>query len=193
MSGNSAAQNSTGTTGDQQPRLPGWMIARPGEHLSVERQRMRLAAYVYGNILVLAAIVLATGKSIGSGEAALLVTVTALSTYGAHIIAHDVGQHLGREHDEHRPHVAQEIRDALPILVSGAVPAVILLVGIFGVVPSQLTQLVAALWVVGRLSLIGFLVERLNGRRATVGTLSSGLILAFASGIVVVLKVLFAH
>ncbi|MDO9589720.1 MAG: hypothetical protein Q7J04_01080, partial [Microcella sp.] len=79
------------------PRMPAWMIAHGGEHLTVERLRVRLAAYVYGNILVLAAIVVATGKSIVGGEAALLVTATALTTYVAHILAHDVGQQLGRE------------------------------------------------------------------------------------------------
>ncbi len=28
------------------PRLPGWMIARPGEQLSIERLRLRMSAYV---------------------------------------------------------------------------------------------------------------------------------------------------
>ncbi len=175
------------------PRMPVWMIARPGEVLTVERLRVRLAAYVYGNILVLTAIVIATGKSIVGGEAALLVSITALTTYGAHILAHDVGQQLGREHGAHRPHMKHEILDALPILVSGVVPAVILFAASFDVVPTQLAQLTAALWVVGRLALIGFLVERLSGRRATWRTLSGGIALAALSAVVVVLKVLFAH
>lgn len=175
------------------PRLPGWMIAQPGEQLTVERQRVRLAAYVYGNILVLAAIVIATGKSIVGGEAALLVSVTALTTYSAHILAHNVGQQLGRERGDHRPHMAHEIRDALPILVSGLVPAIILFVATFNVVPTQLAQLAAAVWVVGRLALIGFIVERLSGRTPTWRTLSGGMVLALLSAVVVVLKVLFAH
>ena len=175
------------------PRMPGWMIARPGEQLSVDRLRLRLAAYVYGNILVLTAIVIATGKSIVGGEAALLVTVTALTTYSAHILAHDVGQQLGRGRGEHRPHMAHEIRDALPILVSGVVPAVILFVATFSFIPTQLAQLAAAVWVVGRLALIGFIVERLSGREPTWRTLSGGMVLALLSAVVVVLKVVFAH
>ncbi len=173
--------------------MPGWMIARPGEQLTIDRLRLRLAAYVYGNILVLTAIVIATGKSIVGGEAALLVTVTALTTYCAHILAHNVGQQLGRGRGEHRPHMAHEIRDALPILVSGLVPAAILFVATLNVVPTQLAQLSAAVWVVGRLALIGFIVERLSGRRPTWRTLSGGLALALLSAVVVVLKVLFAH
>lgn len=173
--------------------LPGWMIARPGEQLSIERLRVRLAAYVYGNILVLTAIVIATGKSIVGGEAALLVSVTALTTYSAHILAHDVGQQLGRGRGEHRPHMAHEIRDALPILVSGIVPAAILFIATFDVIPTQFAQLTAAVWVVGRLALIGFIVERMSGREPTWRTLSGGMLLALLSAAVVVLKVLFAH
>lgn len=174
-------------------RVPGWLMPKPGEELSIDRQRLRLAAYVYGNILVLAAVALATGKSIVGGEAALLVGVTAVTTYGAHIIAHDVGQQLGRERNAHRPHMRHEMRDAVPILVSGIVPAAILLVASLSIVPTQLAQLAAAVWVVGRIALIGFLVERLSGRRATWRTLSGGLLLALACAVVVVLKVLFAH
>ena len=174
-------------------RMPGWMIARAGEQLPIERLRLRLSAYVYGNILVLTAIVIATGKSIVGGEAALLVSVTALTTYSAHILAHDVGQQLGRGRGEHRPHMAHEIRDALPILVSGVVPAAILFIATFDVVPTQLAQLTAAVWVVGSLALIGFIVERMSGREPTWRTLSGDMVLALLSAVVVVLKVLFAH
>jgi len=86
-----------------------------------------------------------------------------------------------------------EMRDAVPILVSGIVPAAILLVASLSIVPTQLAQLAAAVWVIGRLALIGFLIERLSGRRATWRTLSGGLLLALACAVVVVLKVLFAH
>jgi hypothetical protein len=174
-------------------RMPAWMLTRGGEHLPVERLRLRLAAYVYGNILVLAAIVLATGKSIVGGEAALFVVVTALTTYVAHIIAHTVAQQLGREPGGHRAHMDDEMRDALPILISGLVPAIILLAATLDVVPTQAAQLSAALWVVARIALIGFLVERLSGRRPTWRTFSGGLVLALLSAIIVVLKVLFAH
>ncbi len=169
------------------------MTDRAGDDLPTERLRVRLSAYVYGNILVLAAIVIATGKSIVGGDAALLVAVTAVTTYVAHILAHNVGQQLGRERHAHYPHMAHEIRDATPILVSGVVPVVILLAASVSFVPTQLAQLAAAVWVVGRIALIGFLVERLSGRRATWRTLSSGLLLAVACAVVVVLKVLFAH
>lgn len=175
------------------PRMPGWMIARPGESLTIERLRLRLAAYVYGNILVLAAIVVATGKTIAAGEAPLVVLITTLTTYGAHIIAQDVGQQLGRGRGEHHGHIVDEMRDAAPILWSGVVPSVILLSALLNVVPTQVSQVAAAVWIVVRLALMGFLVERLNQRKATWRTLSGGFALALASAIVVVLKVLFAH
>ncbi len=175
------------------PRMPAWMIARSGEHLTIERLRLRLAAYVYGNILVLAAVVIATGNSIAGGEAALLVTVTTLTTYFAHILAHGVGQQLGRGLHSIRPQIVHEIFDAMPILFSGLVPALVLFAAGFDIVPTQLAQAAAAVWVVGRIALIGFIIERLSGRRATWRTLSGGVVLAIACGVIVVLKVLFAH
>lgn len=181
------------STALRRPRMPAWMTSRSGAPLDIDRQRVRLAAYVYGNILVLAAVVIATGKSIVGGEAALLVSVTTLTTYVAHILAHLVGQQLGRDPGAHRALVAHEIRDAAPILVSGLVPAVILLVATLSIVPTQLAQLSAAIWVVARIALIGFLVERLSGRAATWRTLSGGVGLALACAVVVLLKVLFAH
>jgi len=108
-------------------------------------------------------------------------------------LAHHVGQQLGRARGEHRPHLVHEILDALPILVSGLVPSVILFVATFNFVPTQLAQPAAAVWVVGRLTLIGFLLERLSGRRATWRTLSGGLVLALLSAVVVLLNVRFAH
>lgn len=175
------------------PRMPAWMIARPGELLTTERLRLRLAAYVYGNILTLAAIAVATGSSIDSGDATLIVGVTTLTTYLAHVIAHNVGQQLGRERGAHRPYVRHELVDALPILFSGLVPVAILILGDTALLSSELAQLLAALWVVSRLALIGFLVERLSGRKPTWRTLSGGLVLALACAGIVVLKVLFAH
>lgn len=173
--------------------MPAWLIARSGEHLTIERLRLRLAAYVYGNILVLAAVVIATGKSIAGGEAAVLVTVTTLTTYFAHILAHGVGQQLGRELHSIRPQIVHEAFDAMPILFSGLVPAVVLFAAGFDIVPTQVAQAAAAVWVVARIALVGFLVERLSGRRATWRTLSGGLVLAIACAVIVVLKVLFAH
>lgn len=174
-------------------RMPAWMTSQSGEPLTVERQRLRVAAYIYGNILVLAAIAVATGSSIDSGYATLVVAVTTVTTFLAHVIAQNVGQQLGREPGAHRPHALQELRDALPILFSGIVPAAILILGDIELISSEFAQLGAALWVVGRLSLMGFLVERLSGRRPTWRTLSGGIGLAMACAAIVVVKVLFAH
>ncbi len=86
-----------------------------------------------------------------------------------------------------------EMRDAVPILVSGIVPAAILLVASLSIVPTQLAQLAAAVWVVGRIALIGFLIERLSGRAATWQTVTGGVALALSCAVVVVLKVIFGH
>lgn len=175
------------------PRMPGWMIARSGETISMERLRIRLAAYIYGNILTLAAIAIATGETIDSGYATILVGVTTITTYLAHVIAHSVGQQLGRAPGEHRPHVVNELRDAWPILFSGLIPIAIMIIGDTALLSSELAQLLAALWVISRIALIGFLVDRLSGRTPTWRTLSGGILLALCAAGIVVLKVLFGH
>jgi predicted membrane channel-forming protein YqfA (hemolysin III family) len=174
-------------------RLPGWLLVRRGETLSMHRLRQRLAAYIYGNILVLAAIGLATGASIASGTATLVVAVTTLTTYFAHVIAHDVSQHVGRKRGEHVSHTREELVDSLPIVFSGVIPVAILVAANWGLIGSELGQLAAGLWVIGRIALIGFLVERLSGRKPTFRTLSLGIWLALACMVIVVVKVLFAH
>ena len=161
--------------------------------MTLERVRQRISGYVYGNILVLAAIAIVTGDAINSGEGTIVVALTTLTTFFAHVIAQAVGQQLGREPGTRALHAQQELRDAWPILASGVVPATIFLIAEFGFLPSELAQLTAALWVIARLALIGFLLERLSGRRASWRTLSGGLILALLSAVVVVLKVMFAH
>jgi len=139
----SAASEEVVTT----PRMPGWMIAKPGEELGIERLRLRLAAYIYGNILVLAAIVVATGKSIvgarprcswGRRRSRRTSRTSSRTPWGSSSVAS--ATRIGRD-------VRHEMRDALPILVSGVVPAVILLIATLDIVPTQLAQLVAAVWV----------------------------------------------
>ena len=61
------------STSELPTRLPRWMLARRGSTLPVERMRARLSAYVYGGILVLGAIAVASGDTIADGHAALVV------------------------------------------------------------------------------------------------------------------------
>jgi hypothetical protein len=161
--------------------------------LAVGRARARVTAYVYGNILVLAAVAGAGEQSIDSGSAVVLVLATAVTTYLAHVVALSVGSRLGRPDGPRSEHLRQELRDAAPIITSGLLPAALLLLGYLDVIASEWTQLLAAAWVVVRLAGIGIQVERVSGAPAPRSAFWSGVTLAVVSAVVVTLKVMFAH
>ncbi|GLY30863.1 hypothetical protein [Kineosporia sp. NBRC 101731] len=89
------------------------------EALPADRVRSRLSAYVYGNILVLAAIIGTTGAA-DHAHSWLIVLATALTTYLAHVFAHHVAEQVGRTDEEHRSHLMHEIRYAVPFSVRGS-------------------------------------------------------------------------
>lgn len=169
------------------------MLVRRGRTLPVERIRARLSAYVYGGILVLGAIAVASGETIADGHAALVVASTTLTTYLAHIVAHKVGEQVGRERGAERDHVREAARDALPIIFAGITPTVVLLLPMLVSMPTQAAQLIAGGWIVLQFSLLGTDVARVSGRRPTLSTLWSGIVLAVVAGVIVVLKATLAH
>lgn len=99
--------------------------------------RLRLAAYVYGGILVLGAIAAANGETIADGHAALVVAATTATTYLAHVLAHRVGEQIGRPRGTERDHWRQEARDSTPILFAGVTPTIVLLLPTVTSLPTE--------------------------------------------------------
>lgn len=181
------------TTTDLPTRLPRWMLVRQGSSLPVERMRLRLAAFVYGGILVLGAVAVATGETIASGHAAIVVAATTVTTYLAHIVAHMVGEQVGRAPGAEREHVARGVRDSLPILFAGIVPIIVLFLPVLTRLPTQSAQLIAGAWIVLQFSLLGLDVARISGRRPTLSTFWAGILLAIVAATIVVVKTLLLH
>lgn len=176
----------------------------PGE-LPVARLRERVSAYVYGNILVLAALATTTPHAVETGHGAVVVIATTVTTFLAHVLAHLVAHHVGDEPPARASagstggpaHGAvpdrDSLRDAVPIASSGSLPALILLVAwLTGLDPSA-AVLVSSAVVVVRLAGLGVLTRRYAGHRSRLADLWTGLVLAGLSGVVVVLKVLLTH
>jgi hypothetical protein len=114
------------------------------EDLPVERVRSRVSAYIYGNIFVLAALFAPSPESVAHWTAVVIVVATSATTFFAHVVAHNIGQAIGRTDDEDlRVQLAREARDAVPIMTSGTVPAVLLGLGAVGWLPPGLSQLLA--------------------------------------------------
>ena len=161
----------------------------------VERARARVTAFVYGNILVLAAVLTATPDSVGDGHAALVVLATTVTTYLAHVVSHAVGDVIGRDLEEPRPRGegAGELRDALPIVSSGTVPTLVLLVAWWTDLGAGTAVLVAAGATVVRLAGMGLVVGRLSGYAPSGRQWWAGVVLAVVSAVIAVLKVLLTH
>ncbi|TNM70279.1 hypothetical protein FHN55_00935 [Streptomyces sp. NP160] len=164
--------------------------------LDLERVRSRVSAYVYGNVLVLAAVVGCAPESVRSGRAVVIVLATMVTTYLAHVVAHRIGESVGRRQEEARLHLRAELRDALPIVTSGVLPALVLLVA--SLVGSEGTagavaQLVAALVPVVRLAGTGSVTARMAAGGPSRSAFWSAVGLAVAGSLIAVVKVLLTH
>ena len=170
------------------------LTARRQHDLPVERVRSRVGAYIYGNILVLAAIFATSSQGIAHGSAVVIVVATSATTFLAHVVAHNIGQAIGRPRDETlRLQLAQEARDAVPIMNSGAGPAVFLALGALGFLPPGFSQVLAEAYVVVRLAGTGIIVRRISGDASRLAGPWSGLALAGIGVVIAALKYIVSH
>jgi hypothetical protein len=160
--------------------------------LTPTRAARRMSAYIYGNILVLAAVVGASTAALQNGSAVLLVVGTTVSTYLAHVYSEIVGHSLVSSESDSRefPH---ELRDAVPIISAGTVPIIALLLGYLQVLPSDWAWAIAGAIIVVRIASIGFWTERLRGNPPSFRSLTVGIAAAAICAVIVLIKVLVAH
>ncbi|HEX5849467.1 MAG TPA: hypothetical protein VFY59_09735 [Rubrobacter sp.] len=164
------------------------------EELPVERVRSRVSAYIYGNIFVLAALFATSPESVAHWTAAVIVLATSATTFFAHVVAHNIGQAIGRtENEELRVQLSREARDAVPIMTSGTIPAVLLGLGALGWLAPGLSQVLAEAYVVVRLAGTGIVVRRLSGETSDQGGFWSGLALAGIGVVIAALKQILTH
>jgi hypothetical protein len=165
-------------------------LTRRRHDVDPHRAESRVSAYVYGTVLVLAAVVGVSPAAVDSGAGVLVVVGTVLSTYLAHVLAHSVGALVvgGR-----RRELREAARDATPILSSGVLPALVLGATALGWPSEVWGQSLAALVGLVRVAGIGVVYRRLQadvpfGRAVVVGAVAAGVAL-----VVVVLKLTFTH
>lgn len=177
--------------------------------LSRERATARLSAYVYGNILALGAVVVATPLSIADGEAAFLVAATGATTFVAHVfaefVAHsgfdpaddeeDAADDGGVNHAtaRQREHALAELRDATPIASSATFPSLALMLGWLGVLPSGWAFGIAGGIIVVRIASVPMVTTRIRGVPLTPRVLLIGLLTAAVAAVIVLVKVTLTH
>lgn len=172
---------------------------RAGGPLPPTRAAARLSAYVYGNILVLTAVVAASPASIDDGGAFLLVLATTFTTFLAHVFAEVVARSNipesvhGSTNSEKKASVLDEIRDAVPIASSGTVPAVILALAWLWILPTFWAQLIAGGVVVFRIATLQIVAQRLRGKPLTFTVFVAGLVTAAVAAVIVLAKVYAGH
>ncbi|GES38501.1 hypothetical protein RAJCM14343_3766 [Rhodococcus aetherivorans] len=151
----------------------------------------RISAYIYGNVLVLAALVpIITGpKYVGIA----IVLGTALSTFVAHAFAEAVGHTVRQGTPLTRAEKIAELRNSVPILSSAVLPCVILGLGWLGWLEPRTAQLLAEVAVLLRIGGIVFVIGRLNGERPGRTSLVSAVALTAVAATVVLVKVILTH
>lgn len=161
------------------------------EPLDRDHAASRISAYVYGNILVLAALIPITTAR--SDLAIPVVLGTALSTFVAHAFAESVGHGVHTGHPQTRTERLADLRDSVPVLTSAVLPVCILFLAQFGWIEFRTAQLIADIVIVVRIASVVFVVQRLNGQMPSRATIVGAVGLASAAAIVVAVKVLLTH
>ncbi len=162
----------------------------PGE---LARARSRISAYVYGNVLALAAVIGSAPESVLDGRAIITVLATMATTYLAHLLAHRIGEGVGRSSADVQLHLRAELRDAFPIATSGVLPAVVLLAAPLGWLSPGAAQLLAASVAVVRLATTSVVAGRLGEGGSSCRTMWSAVGLAVLGAFIAAVKVRLTH
>lgn len=159
--------------------------------IPVEDYASRISAYVYGNILVLTALIPLNNTTVA--HAGAIVIGTSIATFIAHAFAESVGRsaRTGRTLTT-RERIA-ELRDSVPVLTSGFVPTLVVGLGGLGLIELSTALVLAEVWVVTRIASITFVIARLRGERPDAGTLVGSLVLGVVAVVIVAVKLVLTH
>lgn len=146
--------------------------------LDREDAASRISAYVYGNILVLAALIALHPDDLMGVTGLTYIGGTALSTFVAHVVAECVGFRVRTDRRLTARDVRHEFRHAVPIAVSAVLPALFMGAVLLGwLTPATGLQLAIGATVL-RLAALGWVVGHVEGERASVRTFLAGILLA---------------
>ena len=161
------------------------------QHLPRRRAARRIESYVYGNVLVLAAIIAAGTNEVAEGRTAAIALGTAATTFLAHLMAMAVGHQAEEEGDRHA--FAEAARDGLPMATSGVLPGLALAAGWLGWLDPDWAWYVAVAVIGIRLVALGSVVSYLKGEPSTWRNVLIGVVLAVIGLLVAVLKTKLTH
>jgi hypothetical protein len=165
----------------------------PRNELSREDAAGRITAFVYGNILVLAALIALHPADLEGPRGVAYVVGTAVSTFVAHVLAESVGARVRNDIRPDLPAVVHNVRDAVPVLSSATVPGLLLVTALLGWLNTTAALQLALGVTVLRLAALGWVVGWIRGERASMRTFLSGILLAAVCASAAVLKWWLTH
>lgn len=166
---------------------------RKGGGLSRESAANRITAYVYGNILVTAALVALDPADLAASTALAYVVGTAVSTMVAHVVAETVGLRVRTNTPPGFSALAHELRDAVPIASSAAVPALLMVAALLGWLDTVVALQCAIGLTLLRMAGLGWAVGRIRRKPAALPTFLSGILLAVLCMAAAILKWWLTH
>ena len=161
--------------------------------LDAERAATRVSAYVYGDVLVLAALVALHPDDLTGTTGLAYVLGTAVSTYGAHVLAEAVGLGIRAGHRVSSDALRHELRDSVPIVSAGLGPALLMVAVLLGWPPPDVALATGITVTVVRLAVLGWVIGYLRVERPSVRTFLAGIVLALTGLTVAVLKWWLTH
>ncbi|UCR89425.1 hypothetical protein [Mycetocola spongiae] len=153
----------------------------------------RISAYVYGNVLILTALISQHPTDASSGRAALIVFATGLTTYLAHTFAEALGERVRTDEPPSWTLAKHELRNALPIASSTTIPVLLLVAAALGWLPPAGALLTAQLVTVIRMGLLGLILGHLRKEKSSFRSILTGILIAVAFAGIAGLKAFLTH
>jgi hypothetical protein len=154
----------------------------------------RISAFIYGNILVLSALLVLSPDALQTTRGFVSVLGVGVSTFVAHVVS-DLFAHLLRHPDGEGllARLLGDLRDALPIASSALLPTVVLVAAWLGWLEAELSWTIAIGVMLVRLSLLGPIAAWIAREPFSLWPLSAGVLLALLIVVIALLKVLLTH
>lgn len=165
---------------------------RTAPDFDYETAASRASAFVYGNILVLAAMIALTPERAAGFAGVAIVLGTGVSTLVAHLVGEAVAEQIRADKEPSWPRLGRHARNSAPIASSAAIPAALLAVGWIGLLPAAPALAAAQAATIGRVGLLGAVIGHYHGERS-VRAILSGLALALICAVVAAVKWILTH
>jgi hypothetical protein len=154
----------------------------------------RISAFIYGNILVLSALVVLSPEVLRTTRGFVYVLGVGFTTFVAHV-ASDLFAHLLRDPDGKglSERLRRDLRDAVPIATSAILPTVVLVAAWLGWLEADLSWAVAIGVMLVRLSLLGPIAAWIAREPFSLWPLFAGVLLALLIAVVALLNAVLTH